>query len=67
MSENPCRSCLVREIYAKMFDIHISGEDCPYFKCTFGIECEKYEKWKDEQNKVKDYPPYLDYPLRKEV
>lgn len=40
--ESPCIKCSERKFYAQRFDIHISGEDCPY-------ECEEYEKWKTEQ------------------
>ena len=41
MKEQPCVKCPERKYYAR-FDLHISGEDCPY-------ECEEYEKWKAEQ------------------
>lgn len=44
MTEQPCVKCPERKFYARRFDMHISGEDCPYV-------CEKYEKWKTEQKK----------------
>lgn len=40
--ESPCIKCPERQLYARMFDMHISGDDCPY-------ECEEYEKWKAER------------------
>ena len=42
MSNCPCESCHTRKTYARLFDIHFFGEDCPYV-------CEKYDKWKKEQ------------------
>ncbi len=39
MAESPCKDCPTRKTYAKLFDIHISGEDCPY-------ECEEWEQYK---------------------
>ena len=42
MTERPCDKCPERKLYARMFDMHISGEDCPY-------TCEEYEKWKAER------------------
>ena len=39
--EKPCGNCQTRRMYARMFDMHFSGEDCPY-------ECEEYERWKKE-------------------
>lgn len=38
----PCDECDTRRTYALMFDVHISGEDCPY-------ECDKYERYKIER------------------
>lgn len=38
----PCKNCHIRKMYAKTFDAHFWGEDCPY-------ECEKYERWKEVQ------------------
>lgn len=38
----PCADCDTRRTYALMFDIHISGEDCPY-------ECERWERYKIER------------------
>ena len=35
----PCNDCPTRKAYAKLFDMHIWGEDCPYV-------CEKYDEWK---------------------
>ena len=40
--ENPCKNCMERKFYAKSFDMHFSGEDCPY-------ECEEYERYKKEK------------------
>lgn len=37
----PCQSCPTRKTYAKLFDVVIWGEDCPY-------ECEEFEAWKAE-------------------
>lgn len=42
MKEQPCVKCPERKYYAMFYDMHFSGEDCPY-------ECEEYEKWKSEQ------------------
>ena len=36
--ESPCNNCPEKQLYARMFDIHFSGEDCPY-------ECEEYERY----------------------
>ena len=36
----PCKNCPTRKMYAKMFDFHFWGEDCPY-------ECEEYNKWRE--------------------
>lgn len=36
--ESPCNNCPEKQLYARMFDIHFSGADCPY-------ECEKYERY----------------------
>ena len=40
--KKPCDECPIRIMYAKMFDMCISGEDCPY-------KCEEYEHWKKFQ------------------
>jgi len=40
--KKPCTKCQIRKWYAKKFDLHFSGEDCPYV-------CEPYETWKAEQ------------------
>lgn len=40
--ENPCKNCMERKFYAKTFDMHFSGEDCPY-------QCEEYEQYKKEK------------------
>lgn len=42
MGKCPCDNCFIRKMYARCFDKHISGEDCPYI-------CEKYEDWKKEK------------------
>ena len=39
----PCNDCPTRKTYAKLFDVHIWGEDCPYV-------CEKYDEWKRRAN-----------------
>ena len=36
--ESPCNNCPEKQFYARMFDMHFSGADCPY-------ECEKYEQY----------------------
>lgn len=41
----PCEKCDTRRTYAKCFDIHIWGDDCPY-------ECEEYENWKAKTENV---------------
>ena len=38
----PCDKCPTRITYAVLFDIHISGEDCPYL-------CDKWEQYKAER------------------
>ena len=43
--EKPCDECQTRKMYARTFDMHISGEDCPY-------ECEEYEHWKQFQKEL---------------
>ena len=45
--KRPCDDCSTRKFYAKKFDIHFSGEDCPYY-------CEEYDKWKDSREDLKD-------------
>ena len=42
--ESPCKNCMERKFYAKAFDMHFSGEDCPYV-------CEEYERYKKEKEK----------------
>ena len=41
-NNHPCESCKTRKFFAKRFDMHFYGEDCWY-------KCERYEKWKTEQ------------------
>ena len=43
--KRPCDECPTRDMYARTFDMHISGEDCPY-------ECEEYEHWKQFQKEL---------------
>ena len=43
--EAPCKNCQTRKAYARAFDIHFWGEDCPY-------ECEEYEHWKEFQREL---------------
>lgn len=43
----PCDNCGTRKLYARRFDIHFSGEDCPYY-------CEEYDKWKDNRENYKE-------------
>lgn len=38
----PCATCSARKYYAKAFDFHVWGEDCPY-------QCPKYDQWKFNQ------------------
>lgn len=40
--KRPCDYCQTAKFFARRFDMHIDGEDCPY-------ECKRYEKWKVEQ------------------
>ena len=40
--QNPCDKCPTRKTYALLFDVHIAGEDCPYY-------CEKWERYKAER------------------
>ncbi len=35
---HPCEKCPIREVYAKLFDIHFWGDDCMY--C-----CDEYEEY----------------------
>ena len=37
--EDPCKKCWTRKWYARKFDIHFWGEDCPY-------ECKEYKQYK---------------------
>jgi len=39
----PCVKCDTRRTYAKIFDIHIFGEDCPYI-------CFAYDNWKQRRD-----------------
>ena len=48
--ENPCKDCPDRQWYARRFDMHFWGGDCPY-------ECEEYEQYKREQEKAEDIMP----------
>ena len=43
--KKPCDECPTQKMYALTFDMHISGEDCPY-------ECEEYEHWKQFQKEL---------------
>ena len=45
--KRPCVNCDTRKTYARLFDIHIMGEDCPYV-------CKKYEEWKKRNMSEKD-------------
>ncbi len=52
MTDYPCDTCNTRQYYARAFDIHFCGADCPY-------ECELYDEWKKEQgydNRPSDKP-----------
>lgn len=41
----PCKECKARKTLAKMYDMHVWGEDCPY-------DCRRYGEWKNRaQNK----------------
>lgn len=37
--KDPCVHCPTREMYARQFDMHFYGDDCPYF-------CKGYEIYK---------------------
>ena len=50
--ESPCKNCMERKFYAKTFDMHFSGEDCPY-------ECEEYEHWKKFQAEEEKQKTFL--------
>ena len=45
--ENPCKDCPDKQWYAMRFDMHFSGDDCPYV-------CEEYERYKKEQEKAEE-------------
>lgn len=49
MTDHHCDKCHIRKMYAKRFDLHIWGEDCPYV-------CPKYDKWKKEKINEKSNP-----------
>lgn len=40
--ERPCDNCDTRKAYARMFDMHFFGDDCPY-------QCDTFDKWKRQQ------------------
>ena len=42
--DNPCNDCLYRAMYARIFDMHFCGADCPY-------ECNEYERYLKERIK----------------
>lgn len=42
----PCKDCSIRKDYAKLFDAHIDGDDCPY-------ECEKYNEYIKSKDEAK--------------
>lgn len=44
---SPCVNCPTRKTYARIFDVHISGEDCPY-------ECEAYMKYQEVMKNAAD-------------
>ena len=39
--KHPCTDCPVRKTYARLFDVHVSGKDCPN-------ECDRYRTWEKE-------------------
>jgi len=41
----PCQDCPTRMMFARSFDIHFWGEDCPYY-------CEEWEHWKEFQREL---------------
>ena len=43
--KDPCENCTTRKAYAKAFDMHFWGADCPYVCDRY----EKYDKEKEEQ------------------
>lgn len=42
---DPCKDCPERQTYARMFDMHFWGSDCPYI-CE---ERTKYDEWLEAQ------------------
>ena len=38
LKPNPCQRCQLRQYYAREYDMHFFGEDCPY-------RCDTYEEW----------------------
>lgn len=42
MTDCPCDTCITRQYYARAFDMHFYGADCPY-------ECELYDEWKSKE------------------
>ena len=38
LKPNPCQRCQLRQYYAREYDMHFYGEDCPY-------RCDAYEEW----------------------
>ena len=43
---DPCKQCQTRKAYAKVFDFHFWGEDCPYI-------CPEYEAFAEERKRDK--------------
>lgn len=44
MMEHPCQNCEARKMLAKRFDIHVFGEDCPYFCIQYEIYTGRWGK-----------------------
>lgn len=47
LKQCPCKTCKRRQYFARVFDMHFWGEDCPY-------QCDMYDAYKcyaEEENK----------------
>ena len=48
--EDPCKNCPTRKMYARSFDLHFWGDDCPY-------ECKKHKIYKETLEDKTDERP----------
>ena len=46
----PCADCHMRKEYAKYYDVHFWGDDCPY-------DCERYKKFAEYSKCFNDEQP----------